>query len=151
MHIDELLDLQRTSSRECIHSLIVTCWRRYRDAARLIGTPGPAAVDLEEWGYKSIDLSPLVAVYDAMCRRYIDELFSGQEPLFDSLDDAPGARWTRYFHHRLIPCLSVEDEFARNILRAAGCLQCQKPSKAVECLVHHISEMTLPKEQFETR
>jgi hypothetical protein len=151
MRIDELPQLQRTSSRDCIHSLIITCWRRYRDAARLIGNAGPVAVGLEDWGYKTIDLSPLAPAYETLCRRYIDDCFSGQELLFGSLDDAPGAKWTKYFHHRIIPSLSVEDEFARNVLRATGCLQCHQRSKAIECLVHHISEMTLPKEHAEAR
>jgi hypothetical protein len=72
--------------------------------------------------------------------------FGGQEPLFVSLNDPPGTTWTRYVYHRLIPSLSVEDEFARNVLQATGCLRCQEPGKAVEFLTHHISEMTLTKE-----
>lgn len=75
MRIDELLQLQRTNACERTHSLVITCWRRYRAAARLIGFAGPVAAALEQWGYGLIDLSPLAPVYETLCRRYNDELF----------------------------------------------------------------------------
>lgn len=100
--------------------------------------------NLSEYGHKTVDLWPLMNMYSVICDRYMETFFSPQENLFPNPSDAQDEKWSRYFHHVLLPHLLAEDEFVRNVLRAMMAIPCQNHQLARESLVQYVTEVTLP-------
>ena len=92
-------------------------------------------------GGQAAYLQPLASMYTTLCDRYIEAFLSPQGRLFE---EEPAVEWGRYFHWVLVPHLLLDDGFVRNVLRAMGGLPCRDPGLAMDALVQHVSEMTLP-------
>ncbi len=146
MHIEELIEIQHKNAAVNLHELFMSCWRRFRDAARLVELSGPGIKRLEDFGYSPVDLSPLMPMYKVLCDRYARLFFTGQEPLFATLADTPDVQWTRYYHFALVPRLVENDELVRNVLRVMTVISCKDIDQVTKTLVNQVMEMTLPTE-----
>lgn len=144
MNVDDFQQAQRSNAAQNLHALFMSCRRKFLNAARLLELRGAEIENLREWGYKSVDLWPLMNMYSVVCDRYTDAFYSPQAKLFANPADAQDEKWGRYFHHVLVPHLLLEDEFVRNVLRAMMAIPCKSPQLARDALVQHVSEMTLP-------
>lgn len=144
MNVDNFQQAQQSNAVQNLHTLFMSCRRKFLNSARLIELRGTAIENLQEYGHKSVNLWPLMNMYCVVCDRYTDAFFSPQANLFANPSDAQDEKWERYFHHVLVPHLLLEDEFVRNVLRAMMALPCRNPQLARDALVQHASEMTLP-------
>lgn len=144
MNVDDFQQAQRSNAAQNLHALFMSCRRKFLNAARLLELRGAEIENLREWGYKSVDLWPLMNMYSVVCDRYTEAFYSPQAKLFANPADAQDEKWERYFHHVLVPHLLLEDEFVRNVLRAMMAIPCKSPQLARDTLVQHVSEMTLP-------
>lgn len=142
---DDFRRAQQGSAAHDVYALFMACRRRFLNAASLLEVDGAEFEMLQELGYQTVDLQPLMSMHSAICERYIEAFRSPQGSLFDSLEDEPELKWGHYFHHVLLPHLLLEDGVVRNVLRAMMAIPCRHPRRASEALVQHVSEMTLPK------
>jgi len=118
--LEELQGIQRAGARELLHALRMACWERYRDAARLVGVPDPLMADIEDHGYKSVGLTSLLPIYQAICDTYNAVEFSGQASLFVDSTSDPGTQWARYFYHQLLPTITRDNDAVRCVLTLTG-------------------------------
>jgi hypothetical protein len=146
MHIEELIEIQHKNAAVNLHELFMSCWRRFRDAARLVELSGPGIKRLEDFGFSPVDLSPLMPMYKVLCDRYARHFFTGQEPLFPTLDGTPAVRWTRYYHFVLLPRLVNEDEFVRNVLRVMGVISSGNKAIVAAILSQQVIDIVFPSE-----
>ena len=91
-----------------------------------------------------IDLWPLLNPFMVLAERYVAVFFSPQDALFPAPGGKEDERWSRYFHHVLLPHLLQHDELVRNVLRAVHALPCTDPQGAANAVGHCFSELTLP-------
>jgi hypothetical protein len=146
MRIEELVEIQNKNAAINLHELFMSCWRRFRDAARLVELSGPGTRQLEDFGYSPVNLSPLMPMYKILCNRYATLSFTGQEPIFPTLADTPDVQWTRYYHFALVPRLVENDELVRNVLRVMTVISCKDIDQVSETLAKQAMEMVLPTE-----
>lgn len=145
MHIDEFRACQRAGATHDLFSLVMTCRRRFLNAARLVELGSGAIDELTSFGVDaSVDLWPLIAPFGVLTERYVAQFFSPQECLFPSLIEQQDQKWIRYFHHVLVPHLIASDEVVRNVLRAVRALPSHQPDQAAIALSQYFAEMTLP-------
>ena len=91
-----------------------------------------------------IDLWPLLNPFMVLAERYVAAFFSPQDALFSAPGGKEDERWSRYFHHVLLPHLLQQDELVRNVLRAVRALPCNDPQGAASAVGQLFAEMTLP-------
>lgn len=145
MHIDRFRACQRAGARSQLHSLIMSCRRRFLDAARLLEVRSPAIEKLAAFGVSSsVDVWPLLSPFLVLAERYVEHFFTPQLFLFPDPAEQQDEIWNRYFYHVLEPHLVIEDEVVRNVLRAVHALPCKQPEDAATALTHYFNEMTLP-------
>lgn len=144
MHIDEFRAAQRDLASQALSSLLNASRRKFLNAARLLELRGPVIQQVEAHGLESVNLWSLMNMYTVACERYCKEIFSPQIEIFFNPGDAQDVKWSRYFHHILVPNLLQDDVFVRNVLRATMALPSQNARGASEALVQHLMEMTLP-------
>jgi hypothetical protein len=144
MHIDDFRAAQRHGASQALTSLLNACRRKFLNAARLLELGGTVIQQVEAHGRESVNLWPLMNMYSVACERYCEEFFTPQIEIFSSPVDAQDVKWSRYFHHVLVPHLLQDDAFVRNVLRATMSLPSKNAHGAGEALVQHLIEMSLP-------
>ena len=120
------------------------CRRKFINAANLLEIRGPVINKLRDFGFDRINLWPLMGMFKVVCERYIEEFYTGQEELFERHLGGQDMKWSRYWHHVLVPNLLQDDDFVRNVLRAMMAIPCKSPKQAGDALIQIILEMTLP-------
>lgn len=137
--------MQRAGATPCLYSLFDACRRKFLNAANLLEVRSPAIERLRSVGINTrIDLWPLLNPFVVLAERYIAAFFSPQGVLFPAPDGKEDERWSRYYHHVLLPHLLQQDELVRNVLRAVHALPCADPQGAASAISHFFAEMTLP-------
>ena len=145
MHIDEFRSFQRESAPHNVFSLVMTCRRKFLNAARLLELRGDAIDKLASFDVEApVDVWPLIGPFSALTERYATQLFLPQESLFQEPSEKQDEKWGKYFHHVLVPQLIASDEVVRNVLRAVRALPSRQPAQATVALSQHFAEMTLP-------
>lgn len=145
MHIDSFRAYQQEGARSQLYSFVMSCRRRFLNAARLLEVHSPAIEKLTVFGVSSsVDVWPLLSPFSVLAERYVEHFFTPQAGLFPNPSEQQDERWSRYFYHVLVPHLVIEDEVVRNVLRAVHALPCKKPDDAATSLTHYFNEMTLP-------
>ncbi len=145
MHIDEFRHFQRKSAAEDVFSLVMTCRRKFLNAARLLELRSDAIYKLEPFGVSErVNVRPLLTPFSVLTERYTMEFFSPQENLFQEPSEEQNVKWGRYFYDILVPHLIGSDEVVRNVLRVVRALPSQHPELAATALSQHFTEMTLP-------
>jgi hypothetical protein len=142
MHIDEFRKFQRQGATHDVFSLVMTCRRKFLNAARLLELRSDAISKLGSFGVDApVDVWPLLTPFSVLTERYATQLFSPQESLFQVPSEKQDEKWG---HHILVPHLIASDEVVRNVLRAVRALPSQHPEQAAVALSQHFTEMTLP-------
>lgn len=145
MHIDEFREFQRQGATHDVFSLVMTCRRKFLNAAQLLELRSDAISKLASFGVDApVDVWPLLTPFSVLTERYATQLFSPQESLFQVPSEKQDEKWGRYFHHILVPHLIASDEVVRNVLRAVRALPSRHPEQAAVTLGQHFAEMTLP-------
>lgn len=145
MHADDLRRIQREAATANLYGLVMSCRGRFLDAADLLEWRSAAIDRLRAAGaVERIDLWPLYGAYEVLSMRYIEEFFSPQESLFIDPAQSQDAKWSSYFHHRLVPQLLQINDVVRNVLRAVRVLPCNDPQAAATALNQCFTELTLP-------
>ncbi len=144
MDVHQLRVEQKAHAASHLGALFKACARRYLDAARLLEVNGSVVDALSQSLYEAIDLAPLLSVYQCSCERYNSELYSPQQDLWGEAQDEPYQRWSRFFHHGLVPTLVADSQSVRNVLRVMGKLPCTNPGQASAALVAEVTNMALP-------
>jgi hypothetical protein len=145
MTVEEFSGLQREDGRRALSCLLQDCIRRFLAAGSLVGVDGPVFQkirDARSGGH--VDLAPLYPAWEVICERYRQERFDLQASLFKDHRVESLERWGQYLHWELFPHLLRENEFVRNVLRAAELLPCRSRDQAASALSHHLKEMSLP-------
>lgn len=144
MYIEDFQQAQRSGATQDLYALFMSCRRKFLNAARLLELRGAVVEKLNEYGSRTVDLWPLMSMYNVVCDRYTEVFFSAQEALFPNPADGQDAKWRRYFHQVMVPHLLQDDEFVRNVLRAMMAIPCKSPQLAGDAIVQRVVEMTLP-------
>ena len=145
MHVDDLREKQRAGATADLFALVMACRRKFLNAARLLELRSPAIDRLHAMGAETaVDVWPLLRPFEVLTERYIAAFFTPQDALFPNPGDGQDVRWSRYFHHVLLPHLLQNDELVRNVLRAVRALPCNDSQAAAGTLAQLFSEMTLP-------
>ncbi len=128
-----------------LSSLVDACRRKFLNAANLLELCSPAIERLRTVGIETrIDLWPLLNPFMVLAERYVATFFSPQEALFPAPSGKEDERWSRYYHHVLLPHLLQHDELVRNVLRAVRALPCNDSQGAASAVGHFFAELTLP-------
>ncbi len=125
-------------------ALYQACARRYVNAANLLEVGGPDIEQIRQSLYQTIDLAPLLPVFQRACERYNNELFSPQAHLWDDEQNDALLLWSRHFHHVFIPVFVSEDRTVRDVLRGMRKLPCDDTMLTIESLVAETVNMTFP-------
>ena len=145
MTVEEFSGLQHEDGRRALSSLLHDCIRRFLAAGSLVGLDGPVFKSLRDARYEgNVDLTLLFPAWEVICARYRQERFDQQASLFKDHRVESLERWGQFLHWELFPHLLRENEFVRNVLRAAGLLPCGSKDQAASALSHHLKEMSLP-------
>ncbi|SDT87155.1 hypothetical protein SAMN05216296_0094 [Pseudomonas pohangensis] len=145
MRISEFRAIQRECSNAYLHSLVMTCRRKFLCAAKLLELQSAAISRLRDFGLDGqINIWPLYSPYEVLSERYLELFYSPQLEIFRDRSNMQDEKWFKYFHHALIPTLIADDEIVRNVLRSVGGLPSKQPKDAAMALKHYFSEMTLP-------
>ena len=145
MHVDDFREMQRAGAMPCLSSLFDACRRKFLNAANLLEVRSPAIEPLRSVGTETrIDLWPLLNPFMVLAERYVAAFFSPQDALFPVPGGKEDERWSRYFHHVLLPHLLQHDELVRNVLCAVHALPCANPQGAASAVGHFFAKLTLP-------
>lgn len=146
MHVQDFREKLRAGATDNLADLFRACRSRFLDAANLLELRSPAIDKLRDAGYSEhpVDLWPLLRQFEVLTERYVDAFFSSQDALFPNPGDEQDVRWSRYFHHVLLPHLLQNDELVRNVLRAVRALPCNDSPGAASAVGQYFAEMTLP-------
>jgi hypothetical protein len=145
VHVDDFREMQRAGAMPCLSSLFDACRRKFLNAANLLEVRSPAIERLRSVGSDTrIDLWPLLNPFMVLAERYVVAFFSPQDSLFPTPGGKEDERWSRYFHHVLLPHLLQHDELVRNVLRAVHALPGNDPQSAASAIAQFFAEMTLP-------
>jgi len=145
VHVDDFREMQRAGAMPCLSSLFDACRRKFLNAANLLEVRSQAIERLRSVGTETrIDLWPLLNPFMVLAERYVAAFFSPQDALFPVPGGKEDERWSRYFHHVLLPHLLQHDELVRNVLRAVHALPCNDPQGAANAVGHFFAELTLP-------
>jgi hypothetical protein len=145
MHVDEFRRYQREGATANLFSLVMSCRRKFLNAARLLELNSNYIESLSDFGVSdTVDLWPLLNPFIDLTERYVEHFFSSQDNLFHLHMERQDEQWSKYFHQILIPHLLANDEVVRNILRAVRALPSKNPDDAVISLNHYFKETTLP-------
>jgi hypothetical protein len=145
MHVDDFRKYQREGASANLFGLVMSCRRRFLNAARLLEINKKVIDDLSRFGVdQSIDLWPLLAPFSILTERYVENFFNPQDNLFHDLLERQDEQWSKYFYQILVPHILSNDEAVRNILRCVGALPCRQPEQASAAIKHYFSVTTLP-------
>jgi hypothetical protein len=104
MHIDEFRKFQREGATSNLVSLVMTCRRKFLNAARLLEVRTTAIVRLSSFGLDAAaDNWPLLGPFTVLAERYVERFFSPQDSLFRDPMERQDEKWGKYFHHVLVP------------------------------------------------
>jgi hypothetical protein len=145
MKKEEFFDFQYEYGHSALSGLLRDCIRRFLAAARLVELDGPVFKTMREAEHKGhVDIAPLYPAWEAICKRYLRERFDEQAGLFQDHRAESIERWGQFIYWELFPVVLLDDEFVRNVLRAAGLLPCTSKYRAAAALSNHLQEMNLP-------
>lgn len=145
MHVDEFRKYQREGATANLFSLVMSCRRKFLNAARLLELNSQSIDRLSAFGVSTpIDLWPLLNPFIDLTERYVEHFFSPQDNLFHTHMERQDEQWSKYFHQILVPHVLANDEAVRNILRAVRALPSKDPEKAALALSNYFKETTLP-------
>ena len=104
MHIDEFRSFQREGATHNVFNLVMTCRRKFLNAARLLELRSDAMDELASFGVDApVDVWPLPGPFSVLPERYTTQFFSPQENLFQEPSEKQDQKWGKYFHHVLVP------------------------------------------------
>jgi hypothetical protein len=145
MDVDDFRRYQREGASANLFSLVMSCRRRFLNAARLLEVNKKIIDDLSRFGIdQPVDLWPLLAPFTLLAERYIEHFFNPQDNLFHEQLERQDEQWSKYFYQILVPHILSNDEAVRNILRSVGALPCSLPEQTSAALKHYFSVTTLP-------
>lgn len=145
MHTNELRAFQRERAASMLLTLIMACRSKFLKAAHLLEVHSPALDALASFGVGTpVDHEPLLEPMAVLTERYVEQFYSPQEDLALEPGQRQDEKWTRYFHHVLMPHLLANDNVVRDVLRAVRALPSRDHAQAPSALLHYFAEMTLP-------
>lgn len=144
MNLQELRHEQHARAGNHLFELYQACARRYVEAADLLEVDGPVIAAIRKSFFGTVYLEPLLDVFQCVCERYNNEIYSPQTDLWDSDPHSDLVEWTRYFHSVFIPVLASKNHLVRDVLRVMDMLPCEDPELAGAALLAEVTNMTLP-------
>lgn len=137
MNRNEFAVYQSASTAGDLAELVLRCSERFYRSAKLIGYRTDEIDILENLSlWKAMEVSALVPPWQALCNRYLREVYSPQMQLWPDMRYEPNGLWHVFVHAIFIPTLVKRDEFVRASLCAFGLL----PSKARQSAIQHVGE-----------
>ena len=116
MHIDEFREFQRQGVTHDVFGLVMTCRRKFLNAAQLLELRSDAISKLASFGVDApVDVWPLLTPFRALTERYATQLFSPQESLLQVPSEKQDEKWGIYFHHILVPQVKANDQLLRTV------------------------------------
>ena len=144
-HHHALIEAQEASRRSGLTALVEQSRERFRTAADLLNLPMPDKQIYERpLPDERVELGPLVMFWNALCRRYADEIYDAQLNLLERPDNHEAESWSQYLYWALIPVLVADNAVAKNVMQAIGAHVSQSPEDAARTLVTLAKELRLP-------
>ena len=144
-HNHALLEAQDASRRSGLTALVEQSRERFRTAADLLNLPmSDRQIYERPLPDERVDLGPLVLFWNALCRRYADEIYDAQLNLLERPENHEAESWSQYLYWALIPALVTDNAVARNVMRAIGAHVSQSPEDAARTLETLAKDLRLP-------